>query len=81
MTVEIPDPLYKEVKIRAVEDGLTLREFVLHALRDSLHGPGRTASFLERRKLLPEYEKALKTGALSAGTDSTGILSEDRFSL
>ena len=30
------------------------------------------------RKLLPEYEAMLKTGAFSGGTDSTVTLSEDR---
>jgi len=30
------------------------------------------------RKLLPEYEAMLKTGAFSGGTDSTMALSEDR---
>jgi plasmid stability protein len=30
------------------------------------------------RKLLPEYEAMLKTGAFSGGTDSTIALSEDR---
>jgi plasmid stability protein len=30
------------------------------------------------RKILPEYEAMLKTGAFSGGTDSTMALSEDR---
>lgn len=36
------------------------------------------ASYWANRKLLPEYEAALKAGAFSGGTDSTQIISEER---
>lgn len=36
------------------------------------------ASYWANRKLLPEWEAALKAGAFSGGTDSTQIISEER---
>ena len=35
-------------------------------------------SYWATRKLLPEYEAMLATGAFSGGTDSTQIISEER---
>jgi len=35
-------------------------------------------SYWATRKLLPEFEAALKAGAFSGGTDSTQIISEER---
>jgi hypothetical protein len=83
-TIDIPEPLYKKVKIRAVEQGQTLKQIVLISLERELEAP-KTAqeaptSYWANRKLLPEYEAALKSGALSGGTDSTLIISEDRDS-
>ena len=37
-----------------------------------------TQSKWANRKLLPEYEAMLKSGAFSGGTDSTQIISEER---
>lgn len=39
---------------------------------------GSGTSYWANRKLLPEYEAMLKTGAFSGGTDSTQIISEER---
>ena len=83
-TIDIPEDLYKKVKIRAVEQGQTLRQIVLISLERELEAP-KTAqeapnSYWANRRLLPEYEAALKSGALSGGTDSTVIISEDRDS-
>ena len=83
-TIDIPEPLYKQAKIRAVETGQTLKHLVLVSLSRELETPITDAeagkSFWERRKLLPEYEAALKAGAFSGGTDSTVLISEDRSS-
>lgn len=83
-TIDIPDALYRKAKIRAVETGRTLKDLVLTSLEKELapasSGPAPGQSFLERRKLLPAYEAALKAGAFSGGTDSTVIISEDRSS-
>lgn len=83
-TIDIPDPLYKKAKIRAIETGQTLKQIVLTSLTRELESlvatPNPVQSFTERRKLLPAYETALNSGAFSGGTDSTQILSEDRSS-
>ena len=39
---------------------------------------GPAVSYWANRKLLPEYEAALKAGAFSGGTDSTQMISEER---
>jgi hypothetical protein len=83
-TIDIPEALYKMAKIRAIERGQTLKDLVLTSLTKELE-PGSTTpapgeSFMEKRKLLPAYEAALKAGAFSGGTDSTQILAEDRTS-
>ena len=84
ITIDIPELLYKEAKIRAIETGQTLRQIVLTSLTKELEPsspvPEAGQSFMDRRKLLPAYEAALKAGAFSGGTDSTQIISEDRSS-
>lgn len=83
-TIDIPDPLYRKAKIRAVETGRTLKQIVLTSLERELD-PQASAPEGEpvtwvNRKLLPAYEAALKAGAFSGGTDSTVMISEDRSS-
>ena len=81
-TIDIPEPLYKRVKIRAVERGQSLRDLVLTSLERELAEPDRVAepqaSYWANRKLLPEYEAARRAGAFSGGTDSTVLISGDR---
>ena len=81
-TIDIPESLYNRAKIRAVETGQTLKDLVLASLERSLGQANiterRPVSYWDHRKLLPEYEAALKAGAFSGGTDSTRIISEDR---
>jgi hypothetical protein len=84
-TIDIPEPLYKKAKIRAVETGQTLKHLVLVSLSRELEVPAAESdekkSFWERRKLLPEYEKAMKAGAFRpppGSRDVTELISEDR---
>ena len=81
-TIDIPEPLYKRAKIRAVERGQTLKQIVLTSLERELDAPQTVeeapASYWANRKLLPEYEAALKAGAFSGGTDSTILISKER---
>jgi hypothetical protein len=84
-TIDIPEPLYKQAKIRAVETGQTLKHLVLISLSRELEFPTATAevgkSFRERRKLLPGFVRAMKAGAFrpSKGLrDITEQISEDR---
>jgi len=81
-TIEIPEALYKRAKIRAVNEGTTLRRLMLDALERSMaeEGDRKEAPFLKRRRLVPEYEAALKADAFSEGSDSTDLISDDRSS-
>jgi hypothetical protein len=42
-TVEIPDPLFRKVKSKAVERSQTLKEFVTEALQEKLAAKGSRA--------------------------------------
>lgn len=84
-TIEIPAPLYKQAKIRAIETGQTLKHLVLTSLNRELNGTALTAaepkSFHARRHLLPGYKSAQKSGAFrpaSNARDVTELISEDR---
>jgi len=84
-TIDIPESLYKQAKIRAIETGQTLKHLVLVSLSRELEvspsGAENGKSFLEKRKLLPAYEKAMKAGTfrqLSGSRDITELISEDR---
>ena len=81
-TIDIPESLYKKAKIRAIELGQSLKQVVLTSLERELEGTKTSdtpkVSNWANRKLLPEYEAALKAGAFSGGTDSTVIISEER---
>ncbi len=83
-TIDIPEPLYKRAKIRAVERGQTLKQLVLISLERELEAPETVTeaptSYWANRKLRPGYKAALQAGAFSGGTDSTTIISEDRAS-
>jgi len=83
-TIDIPEQLYKMAKIRAVEQGQTLRQIVLSSLKHELEHPQTVeeapTSYWAKRKLRPGYKAALQAGAFSGGTDSTTIISEDRTS-
>jgi hypothetical protein len=81
-TIELPDELYRRAKIRAVEQGGTLKDLIVAALVHEIQTPFTPASPVEsawlRRQLRPEYERLLKTGTFSGGRDSADLLSEER---
>ena len=84
-TIDIPDPLYKKVKIRAIERGQTLKQIVLISLERELEAPQvieeAPASYWAKRKLLPEFEAAQKAGAYRpkpGDRDITDLISADR---
>jgi plasmid stability protein len=44
-TVDIPDPVYRELKIRAATDGVSIKEIILESLTRKLQSPaGKTVS-------------------------------------
>ena len=80
-TIDIPEPLYRKAKIRAVEQGTSLKALVLKALEHELlpkQPPTPEVPYFARRKLNPEFKKLMESGALCGGRDSTEIISEDR---
>ena len=83
-TIDIPEPLYKRVKIRAIERGQSLKQIVLASLEKELESSKASDAspvlYWANRKLLPEFKEIWEFGALSGGTDSTQIISEDRDS-
>lgn len=81
-TIDIPGPLYKRAKIRAVEAGLSLKALVVGALQRELEAPlpseAPSRSAWSRRKLRPRFREMWESGALGGGTDSTAAISEER---
>ena len=84
-TIDIPEPLYRKAKIRAAETGSTLKQIVLTSLGKELdHEATPSAdkkSFMEGRKLLPEFAKFDAKGAFTpsaADRNITDLISEDR---
>lgn len=84
-TIDIPEPLYKQAKIRAIETGKTLKHLVLMSLSRELDfstsASDAEKSFLDRRQLLPAYETARKAGAFRPAKgvrDVTQLISEAR---
>jgi hypothetical protein len=84
-TIDIPEPLYKKAKIRAIETGQTLKQIVLTSLTKELEpatsSPAARQSFMERRKLLPEFAKFEAEGAFTPNPtdrDITDLISDDR---
>jgi predicted HD phosphohydrolase len=53
-TIDIPDPLYRQAKIRAVQIGSTLKELVVSALRHELQNP--TSSLPTEPSAAPEAD-------------------------
>ena len=72
-TIDIPEALYKKVKIRAIERGQTLKQIVLQSLEKNLTDPATaTVPYFARRKLTPEFAAAEESGLnkLTPGTSS-----------
>jgi len=79
-----PESLHARLKQTAAvhrrsvtQETIRLLEKALTAEAAEPSGPAQS-SYWAKRKLLPEYEAALKAGAFSGGTDSTQIVSEER---
>lgn len=76
-TIDIPEPLYKKAKIRAVERGQTLKQIVLESLTkelgDLFPAPQPAGSRWANRKLRPGYRRLLESGALKPKPGSRSI--------
>ena len=81
MTIDIPDVLYRQAKIRAVETNGTLRELVMKALEREMACTAFAAEpvpYFSRRTLAPTFARLSQEGELRGGTDSSGSVSKER---
>jgi hypothetical protein len=87
-TIDIPDPLYRRAKIRAVEQSTSLKEILLRGLERELRADGESHEtvspplpYFARRKLLPEFARLQAAGAFRpkpGDRDVTEMISDDR---
>jgi hypothetical protein len=81
-TIDIPDDLYKRVRILAIEQGIRLRELMIQALTREIVHQGSTPSakkpYWSAAELLPEYKAMAESGQLDSALDSTDSISDDR---
>jgi hypothetical protein len=84
-TIDIPEPLYKAAKIRAVVRGQSLKQIVLTSLERELNAPpsggAPPVSRWTRRQFLPGFERLEAGGAFAprrADRDITDLISDDR---
>jgi len=80
-----PEELHAKLRRIAAVHRRSVTQETIHLLETAIAAeespptPPATTSKWANRKLLPEYEAALKSGAFfSGGTDSTVIISEER---
>lgn len=80
-----PADLHDKLRRIAARHRRSLTQETIHLLETAIGAEEKEAaeaspavSKWAKRKLLPEYEAMLKTGAFSGGTDSTQIISEER---
>ncbi len=84
-TIDIPEPLYKMAKIRAIELNQTLRQVVLASLERDLNAPHQQphepGSYWTGRQKTPEFARLEEAGAYLLrpnDRDITDLISEDR---
>jgi len=86
-TIDIPESLYKQAKIRAIERGQTLKQIVLDSLERELNGNSSASiapaptSYWAKRTLIPEFAAAQQDGAYRPQPehrDITDLISDDR---
>lgn len=84
-TIDIPEPLYKKAKIRAIERGQTLKQIVLTSLEREIGSPATNLPAEKpswaNRKLLPGFATAQNAGVFDpkpGDRDLTDLISDDR---
>ncbi|MYD86816.1 MAG: antitoxin [Acidobacteria bacterium] len=74
-TVDIPDALYRQAKIRAAEEGTTLRALLVNSLAESLVRQASNAETLPRRQRFEVDERGWPVLKRAPG-DTTVITDE-----
>jgi hypothetical protein len=87
-TIDIPEPLWRQAKIRAVEQSTSLKDLILRGLAHELNATSATPEastprvpYFARRKLLPAFKKLQESGAFRpkpGDRDITDLISDDR---
>jgi hypothetical protein len=67
-TVDFPDPIYRELKVRAAREGTTIREMILEGVALRLRSSGAVPS-RENRPRFPVIASR-KPGSLNLGKES-----------
>jgi hypothetical protein len=78
-SIDIPDPLFKRIKIAAVEQGVTFREVMLSAVEAHLQQVADEAGdtpYFAQRKLTADFARLERAGGLKVDIDAA--LAEDR---
>ncbi len=79
-----PEDLHAKLRIIAASHRRSVTQETIHLIELAINAEEKASSAKSgpskwaNRKLLPEYEAMLATGAFSGGTDSTDIISEER---
>jgi hypothetical protein len=66
-TVDIPDPLYREMKIRAASEGTTIKDMIVEAVVGRLRS-GKPAPQLEVNRKFPAI-RSKNPGSLNLGEE------------
>ena len=80
-----PEDLHAKLRAIAASHRRSVTQETIHLIEEAIsrtESPapraGNGGSYWANRKLLPEYEAMLASGAFKGGTDSTQIISEER---
>lgn len=79
-----PEELHTKLRHSAAVHRRTVVQETIHLIESAIAVEEKATSspippaYWQKRKLLPEYEALVRSGALSGGTDSTQMISEDR---
>ena len=80
-----PEPLHAKLRQIAASHRRSVTQETIHLIEMAISSEEKATTVSNsgqskwaNRKLLPEYEAMLKTGAFSGGTDSSIALSEER---
>jgi len=65
-TVDIPDPIYRELKVRAATEGTTIKKIILNSLTDKLRE--RESGEIKRRPPFPVI-RSKNPGSLQLGEE------------
>ena len=66
-SIEVPDPVYREMKIRAASEGTTIREIILQGVAMRLRGGGPSAPRQDRLRF--PVIRAKNPGSLKLGEE------------